>query len=185
MKNANWVIFCSWAPVNNISMSLKYMVQNWKFDHLKYQRSVDFERTFWFFQFFQNTSEKFLPQEARAKIEIFKFIFWKNWKHQNFLSRLTDLYNKYYYTNDNNNNRVHIFWKGHKNMAKSPNKFWTYYVTSQRKFGDFVIFLWLCQNIWTLLEMIATIMTLNHPCSLAIRKIQENLGAENAKSFFS
>ena len=31
-----------------------------------------------FFGFFKKTNEKFLPQYARAKINIFKFVFWEN-----------------------------------------------------------------------------------------------------------
>ena len=36
------------------------------------------KRLFGVFQFFQRPNEKFLPQLARAKIRIFKFVFWKN-----------------------------------------------------------------------------------------------------------
>ena len=40
-------------------------------------KAVNFEMCFWYFQFFQKTNEKCLPQWARAKIKIFKFVFWK------------------------------------------------------------------------------------------------------------
>ena len=41
-------------------------------------RSVDFKRVFCFFQFSRKTIEKFLPQQARARINIFKFVFGEN-----------------------------------------------------------------------------------------------------------
>ena len=79
MKNA-------WAMVSMISylknyikiIVLKRKKKSWEFLEFAYQRSVYFERAFWFFQFSQKTNEKFLPQLARAKINIFKFVFWEN-----------------------------------------------------------------------------------------------------------
>ena len=52
--------------------------------------NVNFERTFWFFQFFQKKERKI--SVPRAKIKSFKFVFWKNLRHQKDLSILTDLY---------------------------------------------------------------------------------------------
>ena len=49
-------------------------------------------------------------------------------------------------------NKVHIFWEGHKNFAKSPPFFDWYYIQS-KKGGDFAKFLWPSQNIWTLLNV--------------------------------
>ena len=40
---------------------------------------------------FQKTNEKILGRN-RAEIENFRFVFWKNWRHQNVLLKLTDLY---------------------------------------------------------------------------------------------
>jgi hypothetical protein len=46
--------------------------------------------------------------------------------------------------------KVHIFWESHKNMTKSPNFFWQNYISNIKNFADFVTFVWLSQNIWTL-----------------------------------
>ena len=57
-----------------------------------FQGSANFERTFWFFRFSKKTNEKFLPQEARAKICVFKFVFWENWRRQTDISKLLLLF---------------------------------------------------------------------------------------------
>ena len=46
---------------------------------------------------------------------------------------------------------MNIFWEGHKNMTKFPSWFDAYEV-KKNQLGDFVIFLWPSQNIWTLLN---------------------------------
>ena len=45
--------------------------------------------------------------------------------------------------------KVHIFWEGHKNFAKSSPNFWLQYIRSKvrRRFRKI---LWPSQNIWTL-----------------------------------
>ena len=46
-------------------------------------------------------------------------------------------------------NKVHIFWEGHKNFAKSSLNFWLQYIRSKVR-GRFRKILWPSQNIWTL-----------------------------------
>ena len=45
--------------------------------------------------------------------------------------------------------KVHIFWEGHKNFAKSSTNFWPQYIQSKVS-GRFRKILWPSQNIWTL-----------------------------------
>jgi len=45
--------------------------------------------------------------------------------------------------------KVHIFWEGHKNFAKSSTNFWLQYIQSKVS-GRFRKILWPSQNIWTL-----------------------------------
>ena len=39
----------------------------------------------------KNRTKNFCPIRLEQKINIFKFVFWKNWRHQNGISKLTDL----------------------------------------------------------------------------------------------
>ena len=45
--------------------------------------------------------------------------------------------------------KVHIFWEGHKNFAKSSPNFWLQYIRSKVR-ERFRKILWPSQNIWTL-----------------------------------
>ena len=55
-------------------------------------RSVNFEMSFWCLQFFQKTNLKIQLFALVYWGRNFSFNFWKNWKNQNVLSKLSDLY---------------------------------------------------------------------------------------------
>ena len=49
--------------------------------------------------------------------------------------------------------KVHIFWEGHKNMTKSPKKFWRCLLNSKKDWRFRHLFVAPSQNIWTLKKL--------------------------------
>ena len=96
-----WKPIPVWIQVNNFQKAFRLLLSTLLSDYLQkknlhdntaVQRSVNHERTFWYLQIFQKTNLNvlfFCPSLYMGRN--FSFIHFKNLKHQNVLSKLTDL----------------------------------------------------------------------------------------------